>query len=58
MDYGRPIQFADEIAELSLEHGFDTFVIGETQEDVETELREFLENVAPKVRELVAQGRA
>jgi len=49
---------ADEIAELTLEHGFDTFVIGETQEDAEAELREFLENVAPKVRELVAKGRA
>jgi alkanesulfonate monooxygenase SsuD/methylene tetrahydromethanopterin reductase-like flavin-dependent oxidoreductase (luciferase family) len=49
---------ADEIAELALEHGFDTFVIGETQEDAESELREFMENIAPKVRELVAQGRA
>jgi len=49
---------ADEIAELALQHGFDTFVIGETQEDAEAELREFLENVAPKVRELVAKGRA
>jgi hypothetical protein len=49
---------ADEIAELALEHGFDTFVVGETQEDVETELREFLENVAPKARELVVAGRA
>jgi hypothetical protein len=48
---------ADEIAELALEHGFDTFVIGETQEDVETELREFLEEVAPNARELVAKGR-
>jgi alkanesulfonate monooxygenase SsuD/methylene tetrahydromethanopterin reductase-like flavin-dependent oxidoreductase (luciferase family) len=48
---------ADEIAELALEHGFDTFVIGETQEDVEVELREFLENVAPRARELVAKGR-
>ena len=33
------------------------FVIGETQEDVEAELREFLENVAPKVHEMVAAGR-
>jgi alkanesulfonate monooxygenase SsuD/methylene tetrahydromethanopterin reductase-like flavin-dependent oxidoreductase (luciferase family) len=49
---------ADEIAVLALEHGFDTFVIGETQEDVEAELREFLENVAPKARELVVAGRA
>jgi alkanesulfonate monooxygenase SsuD/methylene tetrahydromethanopterin reductase-like flavin-dependent oxidoreductase (luciferase family) len=49
---------ADEIAELALEHGFDTFVVGETQEDVEAELKEFLENVVPKVRDLVAKGRA
>jgi alkanesulfonate monooxygenase SsuD/methylene tetrahydromethanopterin reductase-like flavin-dependent oxidoreductase (luciferase family) len=47
----------EEIVELALEHGFDTFVVGETQEDAESELREFLENVAPKVRELVAEGR-
>lgn len=48
---------AEEIAGLALEHGFDTFVIGETQEDVEAELREFMAAVAPKVRELVAAGR-
>jgi len=48
---------ADEITELALEHGIDTFVIGETQEDVQTELSEFLGTVAPKVRELVAAGR-
>src|SRR5260370_33925677 len=48
---------ADEIAELALEHGFDTFVIGETQEDAEAELREFLATVAPNDRELVAQSR-
>lgn len=47
----------EEIVELALEDGFDTFVVGETQEDAETELREFLENVAPKVRDLVAEGR-
>src|SRR6267378_6326906 len=45
---------ADEIAELTLELGFDTFVVGGMQEDAESELREFLENVAPKARELVA----
>ncbi len=49
---------AEEIVELALEHGFDTFVIGETQEDVHAELRGFMENAAPKVRELVADGRA
>ncbi len=48
---------ADEIAELILELGFDTFVVGGMQEDAEAELREFLENVAPKARELVAAGR-
>jgi alkanesulfonate monooxygenase SsuD/methylene tetrahydromethanopterin reductase-like flavin-dependent oxidoreductase (luciferase family) len=48
---------ADEIAQFALEHGFDTFVIGETQEDVEAELSEFLQSVAPKARELVAEGR-
>src|SRR6266849_4716820 len=45
---------AEEIAELSLENGFDTFVVGGLQEDAEAELREFLEGVAPKARELVA----
>src|SRR5713226_3884849 len=45
------------IDDAAREHGFDTFVIGETQEDVETELSEFLGTVAPKVRELVAAGR-
>ena len=48
---------AEDLAELALELGFDTFVIGGMQEDAEAELREFLENVAPKVRELVAKSR-
>lgn len=48
---------ADEVAELALEVGFDTFVLGGMQEDAEGELKEFLENVAPKARELVAVGR-
>ena len=48
---------AEDVAELALEHGFDTFVIGGMQEDAEAELREFLENVAPKARDLVAAGR-
>jgi alkanesulfonate monooxygenase SsuD/methylene tetrahydromethanopterin reductase-like flavin-dependent oxidoreductase (luciferase family) len=48
---------ADEIAELVLELAFDTFVVAGMQEDAESELREFLENVAPKARELVAAGR-
>jgi len=48
---------ADEIAELAIKLGFDTFVVGGLQEDAEAELREFLENVAPEARELVAEGR-
>src|SRR5260370_5047703 len=48
---------ADEIAELALEHGLDTFVIGETQEDAAPELREFLETDGPKARELVHESR-
>ncbi len=48
---------AEEVAELALEHGFDTFVIGGMQEDAEAGLREYLENAAPKARELVAAGR-
>jgi alkanesulfonate monooxygenase SsuD/methylene tetrahydromethanopterin reductase-like flavin-dependent oxidoreductase (luciferase family) len=42
---------ADELATLALEHGFDTFVIGE---DV---MQKFAADVAPRVRELIAAGR-
>ena len=46
---------ADAFAELVIEHGFDTFIIGEGPEEA---LRRFLDDVAPKVRELVAAARA
>jgi hypothetical protein len=42
---------ADQLASLTLEHGFDTFVIGEEK------LEQFAADVAPKVRELIAEGR-
>jgi alkanesulfonate monooxygenase SsuD/methylene tetrahydromethanopterin reductase-like flavin-dependent oxidoreductase (luciferase family) len=42
---------ADELAALVLEHGFDTFVSSEEVMDV------FAQDVAPRVRELVAAGR-
>lgn len=45
---------AGSFAELVLEHGFDTFLVGDGPEDA---LKRFLEDVAPKVRELVAAGR-
>ena len=42
---------ADELATLALEHGFDTFLVGEE------ELRQFAADVAPSVRELIAARR-
>jgi alkanesulfonate monooxygenase SsuD/methylene tetrahydromethanopterin reductase-like flavin-dependent oxidoreductase (luciferase family) len=42
---------AEELATLALEHGFDTFVIGEGN------LEQFAVDVAPRVRELIAEGR-
>ena len=42
---------ADELATLALEHGFDTFVVGEQG------VQEFAADIAPKVRELVAAER-
>ena len=43
---------ADELASLALEHGFDTFIVGEAG------MERFAAEVAPTVRELVAAGRA
>ena len=42
---------AESIAGLALEHGFDTFVIGENR------MRDFAGDGAPRVRELVDEGR-
>ncbi len=47
---------ADQFAELSLEYGFDTFIVGGWPDDSDG-LQRFLEDMAPKVRELVAAGR-
>ena len=47
---------ADDFAELALEVGFDTFIVGGTPDDPDF-LKRFLEEVAPRVRELVAAGR-
>ena len=38
---------ANELATLALEHGFDTFVVGEQR------VQEFAADIAPKVRELI-----
>jgi len=48
---------ADQFAELALEYGFDTFMVGGWPDDKDG-LQRFLEDVAPRVRELVAAGRA
>ena len=42
----------DDFATLALEHGFDTFIVGEDSGDA------FIQEVVPRVRELVAEGRA
>jgi alkanesulfonate monooxygenase SsuD/methylene tetrahydromethanopterin reductase-like flavin-dependent oxidoreductase (luciferase family) len=40
------------LATLALEHGFDTFIVGEQ------EMQQIASDVAPRVRELIAAGRA
>jgi alkanesulfonate monooxygenase SsuD/methylene tetrahydromethanopterin reductase-like flavin-dependent oxidoreductase (luciferase family) len=47
---------ADQFAELALAYGFDTFMVGGWADESDG-LQRFLEDVAPKVRELVAAGR-
>jgi alkanesulfonate monooxygenase SsuD/methylene tetrahydromethanopterin reductase-like flavin-dependent oxidoreductase (luciferase family) len=47
---------ADDFAVLALEYGFDTFVVGGFPDEPDS-LKRFLEEVAPRVRELVAAGR-
>ena len=44
----------ERLAELTLEHGFGTFILSVSSE---TDLRAFAEEVAPRVRELVDAGR-
>jgi alkanesulfonate monooxygenase SsuD/methylene tetrahydromethanopterin reductase-like flavin-dependent oxidoreductase (luciferase family) len=47
---------ADDFAVLAVEYGFDTFVVGGSPDDPDG-LKRFLEEVAPRVRELVREGR-
>ena len=42
---------ADELTSLALEHGFDTFIVGEE------EMQRVAADIAPKARELIAAGR-
>jgi alkanesulfonate monooxygenase SsuD/methylene tetrahydromethanopterin reductase-like flavin-dependent oxidoreductase (luciferase family) len=49
-------QWVDELTELVVEHGMDTFVFGPSEDPV-TQLRRFSADVAPAVRERVTQHR-
>ncbi|RAY17142.1 LLM class flavin-dependent oxidoreductase [Actinomadura craniellae] len=52
---GPPRQWVEELAELTLEHGFSGYVL---MSDDPTAIRTFGEDVAPALRELVAAERA
>ncbi len=43
---------------LAVEHGMDTFVVGEGDEDPRAHLTAFMRDVAPRVRDAVAEARA
>jgi len=49
-------QWVDELTELSVEHGMDTFIFGASADPV-SQLQRFAEEVAPAVREQVARHR-
>lgn len=54
---GPPAQWAEQLAELTLAHGFSGFVLAPGT-DADADLRRFAEEVAPATRELVARERA
>ena len=51
---GRPAEWAEQLAELTLEQGMATFILGSDDPD---DVRRFGEEVAPMVRDLVAVER-
>jgi len=53
---GGVAQWVDELSELSLRHGMDTFVFGPS-DDAVTQLQRFVAEVVPAVREQVAASR-
>ncbi|MFI2211302.1 LLM class flavin-dependent oxidoreductase [Streptomyces sp. NPDC020141] len=55
---GPPEQWARELTELALGHGFSGFVLAPSAAGTERELRTFAEEVAPLVREAIAAARA
>lgn len=59
LNYGYPIEDggAEVLASLVVDHGMDTFLISEGGDDPRADLAEFMNEVAPRVRELVAEKR-
>jgi alkanesulfonate monooxygenase SsuD/methylene tetrahydromethanopterin reductase-like flavin-dependent oxidoreductase (luciferase family) len=52
---GPPEQWAEQLAELSLEHGFSAYILASDDPEV---LATFGQEVGPALRERVAEGRA
>ena len=59
LNYGYPIEHggAEVLASLVVDHGMDTFLISEGGDDPRADLTQFMNEVAPRVRELVAEKR-
>ncbi len=53
---GQTAQWVDELTQLAVEHGMDTFMFGPTEDPI-PQLQRFAAEVAPAVRENVAQHR-
>ncbi len=59
LNYGYPIDVdtADTLAALVLEHGMDSFLVSEDGDEPREPLTRFMSEVAPRVREKVAEAR-
>lgn len=59
LNYGYPVDSdtADALATLVLEHGIDSFLISEDGDEPREHLTQFMNEVAPRVREKVAEAR-
>ena len=59
LNYGYPIDAdtADTLASLVLEHGMDSFLVSEDGDEPREHLSRFMSEVAPRVREKVAEAR-
>ena len=59
LNYGYPIDdgTADTLAALVLEHGMDSFMVSEDGDEPREHLSRFMSEVAPRVREKVAEAR-